>query len=158
MDDKDSVLYTVTLFQRVVDDFKEAARDMRFMVKDFTYDEEAKKKQDEKMTDLKGDMRKKFNMLVKWCSTMFSEAFIAWTHLKVQLCSSLESMGSLRACHALTRFPIRVFGDAGELFATARRLGQPASMCVFCQRPSPITRVYARPITDRTRMLQLFAV
>ena len=95
VDDKDSVLYSVTLFQRVVDDFKEAARDMRFMVKDFTYDEEAKVKQDQKMTDLKGDMRKKFNMLVKWCSTMFSEAFIAWTHIKVLLRMSVCSAHAL---------------------------------------------------------------
>jgi hypothetical protein len=39
INDKDSKLYTVTLFKRSIDDFKMAAREAKFVVKDFTYDE-----------------------------------------------------------------------------------------------------------------------
>jgi V-type H+-transporting ATPase subunit C len=38
IDDKDSKLYTVTLFKRSIEDFKMAAREAKFVVKDFTYD------------------------------------------------------------------------------------------------------------------------
>lgn len=35
LEDKDAALYTVTMFRRVVEDFKQAAREKRFTVKDF---------------------------------------------------------------------------------------------------------------------------
>lgn len=80
--DKDSSLVTVTLFRKIVDDFKEAAREKRFVVKDFEFNESAREQEAKLMTELQGDIRKKHNMLIRWCSTMFSEAFIAWIHMK----------------------------------------------------------------------------
>lgn len=82
VNDKDSKLYTVTLFKRSIDDFKMAAREAKFVVKDFAYDEGAKAADEQLKKELQADIRKKFSMLVKWCSTMFSEAFIAWIHMK----------------------------------------------------------------------------
>lgn len=81
-EDKDCKLFTVTLFRRAIDDFKMACREQKFQVKDFTFDEGAKEADDQKRKELQADIRKKFSMLVKWCSTMFSEAFIAWIHMK----------------------------------------------------------------------------
>lgn len=82
VEDKEFALFTVTVFRRVVDDFKEACRVYRFVVKDFEFNQEALAEEKQLLMELRGDIRKKFNMLVKWCSTMFSEAFVAWTHLK----------------------------------------------------------------------------
>ena len=82
IEDKDSAIYTVTLFRRVVDDFKAAARDARFAVKDFEYNESAKDEEEQKIMQLKTDQQRKFNMLTSWLKMAFSEAFIAWIHMK----------------------------------------------------------------------------
>jgi len=81
-EDKDMALYTVTLARRVVDEFKGQCRENGFTVKEFEFDEEGSAAEAKEMSELKGELKKKYNVLVKWCSTMFSEAFIGWTHLK----------------------------------------------------------------------------
>lgn len=85
-DDKDSALYTVTMFRRVVEDFKQNAREKRFTVKDFEYNEGKLVEDAEKQQALKTDLQRKYNMLVSWCKMAFSEAFIAWIHMKALRC------------------------------------------------------------------------
>lgn len=82
IEDKDASIYTVTLFRRVVEDFKQAARDARFIVKDYEYNESAKEAEEQKIMQLKTDQQRKFNMLTSWLKMAFSEAFIAWIHMK----------------------------------------------------------------------------
>jgi len=82
IEDKDSSLVTVTVFRKIADDFKEAAREQSFNVKDFEFNQEARDAEAKLMAELQGDLRKKHNMLIRWCATMFSEAFIAWIHMK----------------------------------------------------------------------------
>jgi len=82
IEDKDSCIVTVTLFRKIADDFKEAAREQSFMVKEFEFNLEAREAEAKHMSELQGDLRKKHNMLIRWCATMFSEAFIAWIHMK----------------------------------------------------------------------------
>uniref|UniRef100_A0A3P8Q8I0 V-type proton ATPase subunit C n=1 Tax=Astatotilapia calliptera TaxID=8154 RepID=A0A3P8Q8I0_ASTCA len=99
-EDSDSGLFSVTLFRKAVDDFKHKARENKFTVRDFQYNEEEMKADKEEMTRLSTDKKKQFvcllltsvtmcvvsgaraGPLVRWLKVNFSEAFIAWIHIK----------------------------------------------------------------------------
>ncbi|KAF4100321.1 V-type proton ATPase subunit C 1-B isoform X1 [Onychostoma macrolepis] len=81
-EDQDSGLFSVTLFRKAIDDFKLKARENKFMVRDFQYNEEEMKADKEEMTRLSTDKKKQFGPLVRWLKVNFSEAFIAWIHIK----------------------------------------------------------------------------
>uniref|UniRef100_A0A673KIW7 V-type proton ATPase subunit C n=1 Tax=Sinocyclocheilus rhinocerous TaxID=307959 RepID=A0A673KIW7_9TELE len=81
-EDQDSGLFSVTLFRKAGDDFKHKARENKFMVRDFQYNEEEMKADKEEMTRLSTDKKKQFGPLVRWLKVNFSEAFIAWIHIK----------------------------------------------------------------------------
>merc|ERR1711974_335439 len=80
--DNDHALVSVTLFQKVVDEFKTKARENKFLVRDFTYNEEALKSGKNELTKLVTDKKKQFGPLVRWLKVNFSEAYIAWIHIK----------------------------------------------------------------------------
>jgi len=79
-EDNEYALYRVVLFKRVVDDFKNAARDKKFIVRDYKHDTNVSAKSDKKKLENEREKMKK--VLVRWCKTNFSETFIAWIHLK----------------------------------------------------------------------------
>uniref|UniRef100_A0A3B5LQM2 V-type proton ATPase subunit C n=1 Tax=Xiphophorus couchianus TaxID=32473 RepID=A0A3B5LQM2_9TELE len=81
-EDNDSGLFSVTLFRKAVDDFRHKARENKFTVRDFQYNEEEMKADKEEMTRLSTDKKKQFGPLVRWLKVNFSEAFIAWIHIK----------------------------------------------------------------------------
>uniref|UniRef100_A0A3Q0R3L3 V-type proton ATPase subunit C n=1 Tax=Amphilophus citrinellus TaxID=61819 RepID=A0A3Q0R3L3_AMPCI len=81
-EDSDSGLFSVTLFRKATDDFKHKARENKFTVRDFQYNEEEMKADKEEMTRLSTDKKKQFGPLVRWLKVNFSEAFIAWIHIK----------------------------------------------------------------------------
>lgn len=81
-DDGECGLFTVTMFIKVVDEFKHHARENRFMVKDFTYNEEELAAGKNEFTKLTSDKKKQFGPLVRWLKVNFSEAFTAWIHVK----------------------------------------------------------------------------
>ncbi|XP_016094975.1 V-type proton ATPase subunit C 1-B [Sinocyclocheilus grahami] len=81
-EDQDSGLFSVTLFRKAIDDFKHKARENKFMVRDFQYNEEEMKADKEEMTRLSTDKKKQFGPLVRWLKVNFSEAFITWIHIK----------------------------------------------------------------------------
>uniref|UniRef100_A0A8C9XIP5 V-type proton ATPase subunit C n=1 Tax=Sander lucioperca TaxID=283035 RepID=A0A8C9XIP5_SANLU len=81
-EDHDSGLFSVTLFRKAIDDFKHKARENKFTVRDFQYNEEEMKADKEEMTRLSTDKKKQFGPLVRWLKVNFSEAFIAWIHIK----------------------------------------------------------------------------
>ncbi|XP_061919689.1 V-type proton ATPase subunit C 1-A-like [Entelurus aequoreus] len=81
-EDNDSGLFSVTLFQKAIDDFKHKARENKFSVRDFQYNEGEMKADKEEMTRLSTDKKKQFGPLVRWLKVNFSEAFIAWIHIK----------------------------------------------------------------------------
>ncbi|XP_049787981.1 V-type proton ATPase subunit C [Schistocerca cancellata] len=80
--DSDFGLYTVTLFKKVVDEFKLHARERKFVVRDFTYNEEELLAGKNEMTKLVTDKKKQFGPLVRWLKVNFSECFCAWIHVK----------------------------------------------------------------------------
>uniref|UniRef100_A0A8C1S408 V-type proton ATPase subunit C n=1 Tax=Cyprinus carpio TaxID=7962 RepID=A0A8C1S408_CYPCA len=108
-EDQESGLFSVTLFRKAIDDFRLKARENKFMLRDFQYNEEEMKADKEEMTRLSTDKKKQFvcifraagmlrhqcwifltgsymcrlqGPLVRWLKVNFSEAFIAWIHIK----------------------------------------------------------------------------
>uniref|UniRef100_A0A7N6C379 V-type proton ATPase subunit C n=1 Tax=Anabas testudineus TaxID=64144 RepID=A0A7N6C379_ANATE len=59
-EDNDSGLFSVTLFRKAIDDFKHKARENKFIVRDFQYNEEEMKADKEEMTRLSTDKKKQF--------------------------------------------------------------------------------------------------
>ncbi|XP_076472123.1 V-type proton ATPase subunit C 1-A-like [Babylonia areolata] len=81
-EDQEAQLVTVTLFQRVADEFKHKCRENKFSVRDFVYNEDqilAGKKEAEEADTKK---KKQFPPLVRWLKVNFGECFMAWMHVK----------------------------------------------------------------------------
>lgn len=81
-EDHDHGLFTVTLFSKVVDEYKLHARENKFIVRDFTYNEEELTAGKNELSKLINDKKKHFGPLVRWLKVNFSECFICWTHVK----------------------------------------------------------------------------
>lgn len=79
-EDGEYQLWTVSIFRKVSDDFKNACRENKFVVRDYTFDPVKNTGADKKKLEAEKDKIKK--NLVRWCKTNFSEAFVAWIHLK----------------------------------------------------------------------------
>jgi V-type H+-transporting ATPase subunit C len=80
-EDAEYGLFTVTLFKKCAEDYKNIAREKRFTVRDFKLDEESKSGKEERNKLITEKDRQKRN-LTRWCKTNFAEAFVAWAHLK----------------------------------------------------------------------------
>uniref|UniRef100_A0A2K5DVJ5 V-type proton ATPase subunit C n=1 Tax=Aotus nancymaae TaxID=37293 RepID=A0A2K5DVJ5_AOTNA len=81
-EDKEGGLFTVTLFRKVIEDFKSKARENKFTVCEFYYDEKEIKREREEMARLLSDKKQQYGPLLRWLKVNFSEAFIAWIHIK----------------------------------------------------------------------------
>lgn len=81
-EDQEHGLLTVTLFHKIVDEFKHHARENRFMVREFVYNEVELTAGKNELTKLASDKKKQFGPLVRWLKVNFSEAFTAWVHVK----------------------------------------------------------------------------
>lgn len=82
MQDSDYALVNVTLFKKVVDEFKLHARERKFVVREFVYNEEELAAGKNEITKLVTDKKKQFGPLVRWLKVNFSECFCAWIHVK----------------------------------------------------------------------------
>ncbi|KAI5753383.1 V-type proton ATPase subunit C [Diaphorina citri] len=80
--DQDFALYTVTLFKKVQDEFRHHAREKKFIVREFVYNEEELAAGKNEITKLVTDKKKQFGPLVRWLKVNFSECFCAWIHVK----------------------------------------------------------------------------
>ncbi|CAO2604971.1 V-type proton ATPase subunit C 2 [Lemmus lemmus] len=127
-EDNEAGLFTVTLFRKVTEDFKVKAKENKFIVREFYYDEKEIKREREEMTRLLSDKKQQYQTscvalkkgsatyrdhkvkvtplgnptrpaagqtdrdresegegegpLLRWLKVNFSEAFIAWIHIK----------------------------------------------------------------------------
>eukprot|EP01117_Protostelium_nocturnum_P011929 TRINITY_DN4363_c0_g1_i1.p1 TRINITY_DN4363_c0_g1~~TRINITY_DN4363_c0_g1_i1.p1 ORF type:complete len:371 (-),score=77.73 TRINITY_DN4363_c0_g1_i1:154-1266(-) len=79
-EDNEYALFRVVLFKKFVADFTAAAREKKWVVKDYTFDPNRSLKAERKKIEAEKDKLKK-NM-TRWCKTNFAEAFVAWIHLK----------------------------------------------------------------------------
>ncbi|MBN3277830.1 VATC2 ATPase, partial [Polyodon spathula] len=131
MEDSEGGLFTVTLFKKAVDEFKAKARDKKFAVREFNFNEKELQSEKEEMTRLAADKKQQYDTefhlaskgfclidklllviplsncsgivnesggfikapwggcwlaaegpLLRWLKVNFSEAFIAWIHVK----------------------------------------------------------------------------
>ncbi|KAM6279907.1 V-type proton ATPase subunit C 2 isoform 3-T3 [Porphyrio hochstetteri] len=81
-EDAEGGLFTVTLFRKVMEDFKAKARENRFMVREFYFDEKELKCEKEELMKLASDKKQQYGPLLRWLKVNFSEAFVAWIHVK----------------------------------------------------------------------------
>ncbi|XP_051061912.1 V-type proton ATPase subunit C 2 isoform X3 [Phodopus roborovskii] len=81
-EDNEAGLFTVTLFRKVTEDFKVKAKESKFIVREFYYDEKEIRREREEMTRLLSDKKQQYGPLLRWLKVNFSEAFIAWIHIK----------------------------------------------------------------------------
>lgn len=81
-EDQDHGLFNVTLFKKAVDDFKQKARESRFIVRDFSYNEEELMAGNNEYSKLASEKKKQVGPLVRWLRVNFSECAIAWMHVK----------------------------------------------------------------------------
>lgn len=81
--DKDAGLWTVTLFKKVVEDFKLKARDNKWIVRKY---ERTEGMDPADMTKLKAEKTRLKKNLTRWCDTNFAETFVSWMHLKCIRC------------------------------------------------------------------------
>ncbi|XP_033118590.1 V-type proton ATPase subunit C 1-A-like [Anneissia japonica] len=81
-EDNEHSLFTVTLFKKVVEEYKLHARENRFTVRDFTYNEAELTAGKNELNKLAADKKRQFGPLVRWLKINFSEVFMAWIHVK----------------------------------------------------------------------------
>ncbi|TXG54930.1 hypothetical protein EZV62_020186 [Acer yangbiense] len=79
-EDNEYALYTVTLFGRVADNFRTAAREKGFQIRDFEYSSEAHESRKEDLERLVQDQDRMRSSLLQWCYTSYGEVFSAWMH------------------------------------------------------------------------------
>jgi V-type H+-transporting ATPase subunit C len=100
--DQDHLLYTVTLFKKVIDEYKVKCREnkfvlifnlqhnplnsssllLRFIVRDFVYDEQMQKAGKNERDKLVQEKQRQYGPLVRWLKINFGEIFAAYVHIK----------------------------------------------------------------------------
>ncbi|KAI9474865.1 hypothetical protein BDB00DRAFT_860156 [Zychaea mexicana] len=81
-EDSEYGLFSITLFQRVVDEFTHKAREEKFIVRDFQFDEDALRQQERELLETEETEREQQTELIRLSRTNFSEMFSSWVHLK----------------------------------------------------------------------------
>ncbi|KAI1288371.1 V-type proton ATPase subunit C [Halotydeus destructor] len=81
-EDNDHGLFSVTVFNKVVDEFKQNARENKFIVREFNYNEADIVAGKHELERLENDKKRQFQVLLRWLKVNFSESFIAWIHVK----------------------------------------------------------------------------
>ncbi|XP_063775569.1 V-type proton ATPase subunit C 2 [Pseudophryne corroboree] len=81
-EDTEGGLFTVTIFRKVIDEFKAKARENKFIVREFLYNEKELQSEKDELIKLEADKKQQYGPLLRWLKVNFSEAFIAWIHIK----------------------------------------------------------------------------
>ncbi|KAM4694914.1 V-type proton ATPase subunit C 2 [Discoglossus pictus] len=81
-EDAEGGLFTVTLFRKVIDEFKMKARENKFIVREFYFNEREMQNEKDEIIRLAADKKQSYGPLLRWLKVNFSEAFIAWIHIK----------------------------------------------------------------------------
>ncbi|KAI9057188.1 ATPase V1 complex subunit C [Trametes sanguinea] len=81
--DDDYSLFAVVIFKRVHDDFVQKCRENKYIVRDFTFSEEALDKQREELETADTTEKELWTELLQLSRTNFSESFQILVHLKV---------------------------------------------------------------------------
>ncbi|KAJ2434943.1 Vacuolar ATP synthase subunit C, partial [Coemansia sp. RSA 2424] len=81
-EDSEYVLFSVVLFKRVLDEFTTKARDARFIVRDFYYDEEAMARDQLMAREIVEQEEELLDNIAEWIKGSFGAVFSAWVHIK----------------------------------------------------------------------------
>ncbi|XP_042357248.1 V-type proton ATPase subunit C 1-B [Plectropomus leopardus] len=79
-EDGEGGVFSVTLFKRAVCEFKAKAQESKFIVREYSFDLEAKKQQEMKQHVVR--KKEQYGTFVRWLKVNFSGVFVAWIHLK----------------------------------------------------------------------------
>lgn len=82
LEEGDQALYTVTMFRKTLEAFKNNAREKKFVVRDFQYSKEKISQQQNEVTNMQKAKIKAYVPLIRWLKGNFSEAFVNWIHVK----------------------------------------------------------------------------
>ncbi|VDN97000.1 unnamed protein product [Rodentolepis nana] len=81
-EDQEYGLWTVTLFQKMLSDFAQRAREKKFIVRDFTYKQEVVEGEKSELDIARAEKRKIFPALFRFLKINFGELFITLMHVK----------------------------------------------------------------------------
>ncbi|KAJ3167160.1 hypothetical protein HDU88_002497 [Geranomyces variabilis] len=81
-EDEEYALFTVTLFQRVVDEFTHKARENKFIVRDFKWDVAAMQAERKALAEMGATEREQWTTLLRLCKANFGEAYACHVHIK----------------------------------------------------------------------------
>lgn len=81
-EDSENALVSVTLFRKVVEEFKTHCRENKFIVRDFVYDPETLAAGKNERDKLIAEKTRQFGPLARWLKINFGEMFTAMIHVK----------------------------------------------------------------------------
>ncbi|KAI9336087.1 ATPase, V1 complex, subunit C [Obelidium mucronatum] len=81
-EDEEYALFTVTLFQRVVEEFTTKARAEKFIVRDFKWNEQQMAMEKRALAEAGAAEKEQWTTLLRLCKTNFGEVFSCWIHIK----------------------------------------------------------------------------
>ncbi|XP_030953467.1 V-type proton ATPase subunit C-like isoform X5 [Quercus lobata] len=119
-EENEYALYTVTLFGCVADNFRTAARERGFQIRDFEYSPEAQESRKQELEKLMQDPGSLRSSLLQWCYNSYGEVFSSW----MQFC------------------PVRVFAES------ILRYGLPPSFLACVLAPSVKSEKKVRSILE----------
>ncbi|KAI0236726.1 Vacuolar ATP synthase subunit C [Massospora cicadina] len=82
-EDSEFGLFSVVVFRRVVSEFTQKCRELKFAVRDFEFSEEKAEEDRLEAERIEISERELWKGLVQWCQASFEDAFTAWFHIKV---------------------------------------------------------------------------
>jgi len=81
-EDPEFGLYRVIVFKKCADAFKSAAKDKKYTVREFVYDEARKEMGEKEKEDKTKEYKGKLSLLKTWCNLNFSECYSMSLHIK----------------------------------------------------------------------------
>ncbi|KAJ1992882.1 Vacuolar ATP synthase subunit C [Coemansia spiralis] len=80
--DSEYTLYSAVLFKRVLDEFANKARDARFIVRDYVYDEAAMERDRVLASEIVEQEEELLDNITEWLRGSFGDVISAWIHIK----------------------------------------------------------------------------
>jgi len=81
-EDSEFALFTVTVFRKITEEFKNRCREERFVVRDFMFDEEQVAASKREMQAMGASEKEMWTTILRLAKTNFGEAFACWLHIK----------------------------------------------------------------------------
>ncbi|CAC21471.1 V-type ATPase V1 subunit C [Schizosaccharomyces pombe] len=89
--DSEFVLYTVVVFKKTADSFITKAREAKYTIREFTFEQGLRETEQSEFDDAAVKEKRMLSSLLRYASIAFSESFQGWIHLKC-LCVYVESI------------------------------------------------------------------